>query len=172
MTPAHASLAARVVTPAIASESGPPTVQGKFFWTGGREVLHAGGVVWSVRHRVTRRPVPGAATWSSATSRSSRELGANYLRTFTVPPRWLLDRAEAHGLRVLIGIPWAEHVCFLDSPETVAEIRETIAACGARLRQDIRRCSAYLVGNEIPPDIVRWYGPERVQEFLRELGAT
>src|SRR5262249_57090210 len=37
------------------------------------------------------------------------ELGANCLRTFTVPPRWLLDRAAEHGLRVLITIPWAEH---------------------------------------------------------------
>jgi glycosyltransferase involved in cell wall biosynthesis len=30
---------------------------------------------------------------------------------------------------------------------------------------------ALLVGNEIPPDMVRWYGPERVQAFLRSLVA-
>ena len=59
--------------------------------------------------------------------RISRDVGANTVRTFTVPPRWLLDRAEAHGLRVLIGIPWSQHVAFLDSPRVIAEIR---AICG------------------------------------------
>ena len=43
------------------------------------------------------------------------ELGGNTLWTFTVPPRWLLDLAAERGLRVLVGVPWAEHVCFLDS---------------------------------------------------------
>src|SRR5205085_3484192 len=28
---------------------------------------------------------------------------------------------------------------------------------------------AYSVGNEIPPDIVRWYGARRVERFLAEL---
>ena len=28
---------------------------------------------------------------------------------------------------------------------------------------------AYLIGNEIPPDIVRWHQPERVKEFLHTL---
>ena len=29
--------------------------------------------------------------------------------------------------------------------------------------------AGYLVGNEIPPDIVRWHGAARVSGFLREL---
>jgi len=96
------------------------------------------------------------------------ELGANTLRTFSVPPRWLLDLAARRGLRVLVGIPWAEHVCFLDSPELTRSIRRTV-------EQAVQGCAdhpavaAYLVGNEIPPDIVRWYGPKRIAAFLREL---
>src|SRR5919106_6976169 len=43
------------------------------------------------------------------------ELGVNCFRTFTPPPKWLLDRAASHGLRAIIGIPWAQHICFLDS---------------------------------------------------------
>src|SRR5918998_1326077 len=54
------------------------------------------------------------------------ELGANTLRTFTPPPKWLLDRAAVHGLRVIAGIPWAQHIAFLDSRRTQAEIRKTI----------------------------------------------
>jgi len=62
------------------------------------------------------------------------ELGANTLRTFTIPPRWLLDLAGDHNLRVLAGIPWAEHVCFLDWKELTQGIRRTVSeavkACG------------------------------------------
>lgn len=99
------------------------------------------------------------------------ELGANCLRTYTVPPGWLLDLAAAYGLRVLIGIPWAEHVCFLDSSSLRAEIRQTIAS-EVRVCRDHSATFAYLIGNEIPSDIVRWYGPKRVRAFLKELMAV
>ena len=38
------------------------------------------------------------------------ELGANALRTFTPPPKWLLDRAAVHGLRVIAGKIGRAHV--------------------------------------------------------------
>ena len=99
-----------------------------------------------------------------------RELGANALRCFTVPPPWLLDLALEHHLGVLVGLPWAEHVCFLDDPVLAAAARTAV-------EQGVARCAghravlAYLVGNEIPPDIVRWLGAARVQAFVGELGA-
>jgi glycosyltransferase involved in cell wall biosynthesis len=96
------------------------------------------------------------------------ELGANCLRLFTPPPRWLLDMAADRGLWVLVGIPWAQHVCFLDSEDITDTVRravtDAVAAC-----QGHPAVGAYLVGNEIPPDIVRWYGPQRISGFLREL---
>jgi GT2 family glycosyltransferase len=96
------------------------------------------------------------------------ELGANTLRTFTVPPRWMLDLAAWAGLRVLVGIPWAEHVCFLDSKKIIEEIRRAVSD-GVEACADHPAVAGYLVGNEIPPDIVRWYGAGRVAGFLREL---
>jgi GT2 family glycosyltransferase len=96
------------------------------------------------------------------------ELGANCLRTFTPPPEWLLDIAAAYGLRVMIGIPWAQHISFLDSNKTQAEIRDTIARTIA-ISKDHPAAFSYLVGNEIPPEIVRWYGSDRVRDFLRGL---
>ena len=96
------------------------------------------------------------------------ELGANTLRTFTVPPRYVLDLAASRGVRVMVGIPWAEHVCFLDSKRVIRDIRRSVAAA-------VEECAshpavaAYMIGNEIPPDIVRWYGAPRVAGFLREL---
>jgi GT2 family glycosyltransferase len=96
------------------------------------------------------------------------EAGVNTLRTFTVPPRHVLDLAACRRLRLLVGIPWTEHVCFLDSKKLIGEIRRAVSdaviACANH-----PAVAAYLVGNEIPPDIVRWYGAPRVAAFLREL---
>ena len=96
------------------------------------------------------------------------DLGANCLRLFTPPPRWLLDLAAQHKLWVLIGIPWAEHVCFLDSEELTDTVRRAVRDVVETCR-DHPGVGAFLVGNEIPPDIVRWYGPQRISGFLREL---
>jgi len=43
------------------------------------------------------------------------ELGANLVRLYTAAPRWLLDLATEHGLRLLLDIPWQKNQCFLDS---------------------------------------------------------
>ena len=96
------------------------------------------------------------------------ELGVNCIRTFTPPPKWLLDLADSYDLRVIVGIPWAQHISFLDSRRTRADIRASVA-------RDVASCSrhaavfAYLVGNEIPPEIVRWYGGNKIGTFLGEL---
>ena len=97
-----------------------------------------------------------------------RDLGANCLRTFTPPPEWLLDLADESDLGVLVGLPWTEHVCFLDEPDVVTDIRTQLSAA-VEVRKHHPAIVAFLIGNEIPPDIVRWHGAERVREFLREL---
>jgi glycosyltransferase involved in cell wall biosynthesis len=100
-----------------------------------------------------------------------RELGANTLRTFTPPPLWLFELAMSYGLRVITGIPWAQHICFLDSTRTRTEIRHSIERA-VKACKDHPAALAYLIGNEIPPEIVRWHGPHRVRGFLRELFDT
>ncbi|MBD2247159.1 glycosyltransferase [Nostoc sp. FACHB-888] len=99
------------------------------------------------------------------------EMGANCLRTYTVPPDWLLDLAAIYGLRLLIGIPWSQHIAFLDSSAVKAEIRNCIAQ-GVKVCRDHPATFAYLVGNEIPPDIVRWHGAKPVRAFIKELMAV
>ena len=97
-----------------------------------------------------------------------RDLGVNCFRTFTPPPEWLLDMAEEHDLWVLVGLPWTQHVCFLDEPAVTEDIRKQIAA-GVDSCKQHPAILAFLIGNEIPPDVVRWHQPERVKAFLREL---
>src|SRR5437868_15286614 len=97
-----------------------------------------------------------------------RSAGANTVRVFTVPPVWLLDAAEQAGLKVLVGLPWSQHVAFLDSAPIQAEIRAAIAG-GVRACRRHAAVFAYLIGNEIPPDMIRWHGAEAVRRFLKEL---
>ncbi|HVH80338.1 MAG TPA: glycosyltransferase [Stellaceae bacterium] len=96
--------------------------------------------------------------------------GINTVRVFTVPPLWLLDAAHRHGLKMLVGLPWSQHVAFLDSPEVQASIREAIVS-GVRACARHEAVFAYLVGNEIPPDIIRWHGAHRVEKFVESLVA-
>ena len=97
-----------------------------------------------------------------------RELGVNTLRVYHVPPRWFLDALQEAGLRVLISIPWAEHVQFLDDRRIRAQVVETIREGVAR-HKGHPAIFGYLVGNEIPTTMVRWLGVRRVTEFLEEL---
>jgi len=36
--------------------------------------------------------------------------GINAVRLYSVPPRWLLDIADRHGLYVMIGLAWEQHI--------------------------------------------------------------
>jgi glycosyltransferase involved in cell wall biosynthesis len=97
-----------------------------------------------------------------------RQLGVNCIRTYTSPPAWLLELAEECDLWVMAGIPWAEHITFLDSRAAQKQIRTAVTAVVEECK-GYRSLFCYLVGNEIPPDIIRWHGAERVQNFLKEL---
>lgn len=94
--------------------------------------------------------------------------GVNAVRTYNVPPKWFLDAAESANLRVMVGLPWEQHVAFLDDSRTARAIE-------ARVREAVRTCArhpavlCYVVGNEIPAGIVRWLGRRRVEEFIEQL---
>lgn len=97
-----------------------------------------------------------------------RDLGANVVRVYAVPPRWFLDLAAGHGLKVLIDIPWSQHLCVLDSPEQQRAarraVRAAVAACAPH-----PAVFAYSVANELPPDVVRWSGATATARFLDAL---
>jgi len=96
------------------------------------------------------------------------EAGLNTVRVYTVPETPLLDAALRHGLKVIVGVPWTQHVAFLEDPGLVREIRQQTAAT---VRALARHPAALLfaVGNEIPASVVRWHGQAHVERFLREL---
>ena len=147
----------------------PIRVQGKFFFVGERKHFIKG---------VTYGPFPQGSHGAQFPDYTTvdtdfalmAEAGINTVRVFTVPPIWLLDAAERAGLKLLVGLPWSQHIAFLDSVAMQHQIREMVTA-GVRQCRRHRAIFAYLVGNEIPPDIIRWHGAEPVRRFLRSLVA-
>ena len=97
-----------------------------------------------------------------------QEMGINLLRIYHVPPRWFLDLAREFRLRVLISIPWAEHIEFLNHAKIRRQVEETIRA-GVAKNAGHEAIFGYYVGNEIPFAMVRWLGAQRVIEFVEKL---
>src|SRR5580765_3438333 len=69
-------------------------------------------------------PLPQVA----ADFRQMATLGFNTVRTYTPPRRELLDAAAREGLRVMVGLPWSQHVAFLDDRALKHTIRREITA--------------------------------------------
>jgi O-antigen biosynthesis protein len=145
-------------------------VQGKFFFAGEEKFFVKGVTYGPFAPRADGTQFPDDEAMAQD-FRMMAEMGANTVRVFTVPPLSLLDHAAAAGLKVLAGIPWSEHVTFLDDPQLEADIIQGVADTVRGLQRH-PALLAYLVGNEIPPDIVRWHGPERVRGFLKRLVAA
>ena len=97
-----------------------------------------------------------------------RAAGINTVRIYTVPPRYLLDEALRHGLQVIVGLAWSQHICFLDDRQISEQIR-------TQLKREVRSCAdhpavlAFAIGNEIPAQIVRWHGAKKIEQFLQQL---
>ncbi len=153
--------------PPGSSLAAPPRVEGKFLFDS-RGKLYVRGVTYG-----TFAPGPEGDQYPDARRiaedfRMMAAHGVNSVRVYTVPPKRLLDLAGENGLRVMIGVPWEQHVTFLDDRERPRRIRRSVGdavrACG---RHPAVLC--YAVGNEIPSPIVRWHGARRVEKFLASL---
>ena len=156
-----------IAVPVATHDGDPIRVSGKFFFKGAEKYFVRGvtyGPFAPAAHG-SQFPEPGRVARDFA---QMAEAGVNTVRVFTAPPVWLLDEAQKAGLKVLAGIPWSQHVTFLDDEAIEQEIFESV---GETVRALGRHPAifAYLVGNEIPPDMVRWHGPDRVRGFLKRL---
>lgn len=173
------ALALRAPTPFMGSMTPPSTLPtanvtpllspcvcaGKFFRCHGRPWLIRGVTYGPFKPRGGREYPSGEAL--------ARDLnlmlraGINSIRLYTPPPIDLLDAAGERGMRVLVGLPWEQHVTFLDGKRP----REILARV-TRLARQLAAHPALLgfaVGNEIPSHIVRWYGPRRIEAWIRQL---
>jgi len=97
-----------------------------------------------------------------------RELGANCLRIYHVPPRWMLDLAHDHGLKIFVDVCWPKNLTFVGDPQVSEMARTAVRDC-ARACGNHPALFAISVVNEIPPDIVRFCGRHKIEQFIDEL---
>ena len=144
-----------------------PLVLGKHLYAGG-EKLWVRGVTYGPFRADDAGDAYPPAHILEQDFRRIRASGMNAVRTYAVPPRRVLDAALRHGLWVMVGLPWEQHITFLDDGARACAIEERVCA-GVRACAGHPAVLCYAIGNEIPASIVRWHGAAAVERFLRRL---
>src|SRR3954462_10537243 len=96
------------VSPAIANLE-PIRIRAKFFFEG-EEKWFLKGVTYGPFKPNADGDLTATPEQARIDFAQMRELGVNLIRVYHAPPRWLLDLASEYGLRMLISIPWTQHV--------------------------------------------------------------
>jgi GT2 family glycosyltransferase len=147
-----------------------PRAHGKFLRVGGEE-LYVRGVTYGTFEpdengdefppvNVVRRDFAAMA-----------QHGVNAIRTYTAPPRWMLDVALEHGLWVMVGLAAERYVGYLIDRKGAPSVTDLVS-------EGVRRCKGhpavlcYAVANEIPAPVVRWLGRRRAQRLIERLIRT
>src|SRR5438094_4201135 len=138
---------------AVPSTSAPRVhVDGKFFRFGGRK-YYAKGLAYGPFAPNERKEMFPSREQTARDLLQIRELGANLLRVYYVPPKWFLDLALENELKLLVDIPWPKHLCFMESYEVQQEgraaVRKAVADCKGH-----PAIFAYSLVNEIQAKIV------------------
>ena len=145
-------------------------VKGKFIYAGEKKLYLKGVTYGTFRPNEIGELYPEPEMVDRDFARMKAN-GINSVRVYTVPPLWLLDLAERHNLYLMVGLPWEQHIAFLDDKSRIEDIKK-------RVRDSVRFCArhpsilCYVIGNEIPASIVRWYGRQPVENFLKDLYLT
>lgn len=151
----------------IAPADTTPRVAGKFLQVGADRFLLKGVAYGTFAPAADGSQFPPLARVAADFALMAR-CGINTVRTYTVPRNDVLDVAAANGLRVIAGIPWMQHVAFLDDRKLARSLRRDIVrGVGQVARHPATVLAA--VGNEISAGVVRWHGAARVEQFLREV---
>jgi len=145
-----------------------PRARGKFLSVGNEKLYVRGVTYGTFRPRADGTEVPEPAVVERDFALMAAN-GINAIRTYSVPPRWLLDAAQRHNLRVMVGLPVERYIGFLadkrrDAPDIEALVRTGVRACAGH-----PALLCYAVGNEIPAPVARWFGRRRVERYLERL---
>ncbi len=142
-----------------------PRVGGKFIFVGDQKLYVRGVTYGTFRPGDDGSPFPRREIVENDFARIAAN-DANAIRTYTLPPRWLLDLAEQAGLYVMVGL-WGE--------QYVLHEKKLAHSTEERIQAGVRTCAGhpavlcYALANEIPASVVRWYGAHRVERFLKRL---
>jgi O-antigen biosynthesis protein len=160
------------VAPYPKSSQGRVRLDGKFFARGLQRLRIHGVTYGPFAPGADGEPFPAQQRVRDDFSRM-QAASINAVRTYHVPPDWLLSLADEAGLNILVGLPWVDvplrrHFGFLESEQVQREARQFVRKAAQHGRNH-PSLFAYCIGNEIPSDILRWHGARRVGRFLRDL---
>lgn len=101
------------------------------------------------------------------------ENGFNVVRTYTVPPDRVLDAAAQYGLQLLVGVHWPDWRYLIGASRwerraVEQAARGSVREAAMRLREH-PHVLALCLGNEVPADVVRWWGRHRVGRCIDDL---
>src|SRR5438445_9370139 len=89
-----------------------PRVRGKFLFLGDEKFYVRGVTYGTFRPRAEGSEVPAPEVVERDFALMAAN-GINAFRTYSVPPRWLLDAAHRYDLRVMVGLPVERYIGFL-----------------------------------------------------------
>ena len=144
-----------------------PRVEGKFLFAGEQKFWIRGVTYGTFKPDSDGEQFPPPEN-VERDFRAMARAGLNAVRTYTSPPSWMMDLAAECGLRVMAGLPWEQHIAFLDDKDSIRRILRTV-------RADVRHLAGHpallchAVGNEIPASVVRWHGKSRIEKFIGDL---
>jgi len=94
--------------------------------------------------------------------------GVNCIRLYNMPSDRVVECASEFGLRLIIDIPWPKHLDVFDEVELQ---KFCFAIADDCVKKSVQWDSVFaiLLGNEIPADYVRWHGPRKVEQFLKQM---
>ncbi len=151
----------------LPSASDRVTVDGKVFRRGKERFRVRGATYGPFAPNLAGELLPERDVVSADFRQMSR-IGINAVRIYHSPPAWFLDLAEEWRLFILVDVPCPKHLDFLEHRQTRADARAKISE-SLRATEGRGLLLATSIGNEIPPDIVRWYGEKKISGFLSEL---
>jgi len=150
-----------------ASPADPIRAVAKFFFEGERKFF-VKGVTYGPFKPDALGDYLGTRDQATRDLAQIRESGFNVVRVYHCPPRWFLDACAEAGMRALITLPWAKHIEFLRERSARNEITRSVSNA-VEMHAGHPAIFAYLVGNEIAPQMVRWLDVRRVTEFIEHL---
>ena len=156
-----------IALPRPAPSETRPCVRGKSIFVGDEKLVVRGATYGAFRPDAHGHEFHDPAI----IERDFAQMAANGMNAVriphTTPPRALLDIAQRHGLRVMVGLSVEQQIGFLidrktkRTPDVEEGLRARVRACAGH-----PALLCYALGNEIPASVVRWFGRRRVERFL------
>jgi O-antigen biosynthesis protein len=156
------------LSPALNGKLQRPRVGGKFLFVG-NDKFWVRGVTYGAF-----RPDAKGQEYHDPTvlERDFSLMAANGINSVriphTMPPRELLDTAQSHGLRVMVGLSAEQYAGFLIDRKGAPDVEELVRAKASSCAGH-PALLCYALGNEIAAPVVRWLGRGRVESYLERL---